>query len=281
MKYAFYPGCAGGTTAMEYNKSAVEVCAALDVEFAEMNDWSCCGASSAHSTNYNLSHALTARNLAISEKEQLPMAAICPACFVRMKDTHSRVKSGVISQDEIKELIGRPYSALFDVKHVLDIIVNDVGLEAVKKMVKKPLTGLRLVAYYGCYIVRPKELTGFDDTENPMLMDRLLSALGADIVDWSAKVDCCGGSGSFTDKTMVKELTTKIADAAREVNADMVVAACGLCQANLESRQSGGKPLPVVYFTELMGLAMGLDARKWFKKHLVSPLPILKQKGLI
>lgn len=281
MKYAFYPGCAGSTTAMEYNKSAVEVCAALGVELSELSDWSCCGASSAHSTNYTLSHALTARNLAIAEKEQLPMAAICPACFVRMKDTYRHVKEGTIPQSEISELIDKPYNASFDINHILDIIVNRVGLDAVKKMVTKPLAGLRLVAYYGCYLVRPRELTGFDDTENPMLMDKLLSVLGADVLDWSGKVDCCGGSGSFTDKVMVRELTGKIADAAREVNADMIVAACGLCQANVESRQSGGKAIPVVYFTELMGLAMGLNAGKWFKKHLVNPLPVLKHRKLI
>ena len=281
MKYAFYPGCAGGTTAKEYNKSAVEVCSALDIELSELADWNCCGASSGHSTNYTLSHALTGRNLAIAEKENLPLAAICPACFVRLKDTQNHVKKGVISQNEISELIDKPYTASFDVNHILDIIVNEAGLDAVKQLVTKPLTGLRLVAYYGCYLVRPRELTGFDDTENPKLMDSLLTALGAEVLDWSGKVDCCGGSGSFTDKAMVKELTGKIASAAREVNADMIVTACGLCQANLEARQSGGKAFPIVYFTELMGLAMGFNAGKWFKKHLISPLPILKQKGLL
>ena len=281
MKYAFYPGCAGDTTAKEYNKSAVEVCGALNIELSELADWNCCGASSGHSTNYTLSHALTGRNLAIAEKENLPLAAICPACFVRLKDTQNHVKKGVISQNEISELIDKPYTASFDVNHILDIIVNEAGLDTVKQLVTKPLTGLRLVAYYGCYLVRPRELTGFDDTENPKLMDGLLEALGAEVLDWSGKVDCCGGSGSFTDKAMVKELTGKIASAAREVKADMIVTACGLCQANLEARQSGGKAFPVVYFTELMGLAMGFNAGKWFKKHLVSPLPILKQKGLL
>ena len=280
LKYAFYPGCAGGTTAGEYNASAVSVCASLGIELEEIRGWNCCGASSAHSVNHELSLSLTGRNLAIAEKDALPMAAICPACYVRMKDTYASVKNGLLSKDEMSGLIDMPYSASHDVRHILDIIANEAGLEAVKKLTVKPLKGLRLVSYYGCYLVRPRELTGFDDTENPVLMDKLLEALGADTLDWSAKVDCCGGSGSFTDTDMVRALAGKISEYAAEVRADMIVTACGLCQANLESRQ-GRNALPVSYFTELMGLAFGLDAGKWFKKHIINPLPLLKKKGLV
>ena len=280
MRYAFYPGCAGKTTAGEYNASAIAVCASLGIELEEMQGWNCCGASSAHSVSHELSLSLTGRNLAIAEKESLPMAAICPACYVRMRDTYTGVKNGSFSEDKMSELADVQYSASFDVKHILDIIVNEAGLEAVKKLTVKPLAGLRLVSYYGCFLVRPRELTGFDDTENPVLMDKLLEAMGAETLDWSGKVDCCGGSGSFTDTDMVCELTGKVSDYAAEVRADMIVTACGLCQANLESRQ-GKNALPVSYFTELMGLAFGLDAGKWFKKHIISPLPLLKKKGLL
>lgn len=278
MKYAFYPGCAGETTAGEYNSSAVAVCASLGIELEEMHGWNCCGASSAHSTNHKLALSLTGRNLAIAERDGLHIAAICPACYIRMGDTYANVKNGLLSKDEMSALIDMPYTAAYEVKHILDIITNEAGLEAVEKLVVKPLTGLRLVSYYGCYLVRPRELTGFDDTENPVIMDKLLEAMGAETLDWSGKVDCCGGSGSFTDRDMVCGLVGKISDYAAEVRADMIVTACGLCQANLESRQ-GKNALPVSYFTELMGLAFGLDVRKWFKKHIINPFPLLKKKG--
>ena len=280
MKYAFYPGCAGGTTAGEYNSSAVAVCASLGIELEEMHGWNCCGASSAHSTNHNLALSLTGRNLAIAERSGLPMAAICPACYVRMRDAQANVKNESLSKDEMSALIDMPYTAAYDVKHIIDIITNEAGLEAVKKLTVKPLTGLRVVSYYGCYLVRPRELTGFDNTENPTIMDKLLEVIGAETLDWSAKVDCCGGSGSFTDRDMVGGLVGKISGYAAEVHADMIVTACGLCQANLESRQTKNS-LPVCYFTELMGLAFGLDAKKWFKKHIVNPLPLLKSKGFL
>jgi heterodisulfide reductase subunit B len=198
-----------------------------------------------------------------------------------MRDSYVSVKNSLVPKDKISALIDMPYTASYDVRHILDIIANDVGLEAVKKLVVKPLAGLRLVAYYGCYLVRPREITGFDDAENPLSMDKLLEALGAEVVDWAGKVDCCGGSGSFTDVDMVRELVGKISAYARDARADMIVTACGLCQANLESRQARKVALPVAYFTELMGVAFGLKAGKWFKKHIVNPFPLLKKKGIL
>ena len=281
MKYAYYPGCSGGTTAREYNESAVAVSRELGIELVELDDWSCCGASSAHSTNHTLSHSLTGRNLAIAEKQQMDTAVICPACYVRLRDTYFHVKNGGMSEEKISGLVEMPYGAKYGVDHLLDIMVNTVGLDPVRERVTKPLKGLKVVSYYGCYLVRPRELTGFDDTENPVSMDRLLEALGAEVLDWSGKIECCSGSGSFTDKGIVKKLVGGIIDAAREVQADLVVTACGLCQANLETRQSGVKKMPAAYFTELMGLAFGLDAAPWFKKHMINPVPVLKKQGLI
>ena len=163
---------------------------------------------------------------------------------------------------------------------ILTIILTMVGLIREQK-VKKPLRGLKVVPYYGCYLIRPPELTGFDDPENPQTMDRLLQALGAEVLDWRAKVDCCGGSLSLTTREVVTRLVNNIRNAADEVGAEAIVTACGLCHANLESRQVGEKPLPVFYFTELIGLAFGLDARPWLKKHLISPFELLEKHGLL
>ncbi len=280
MKYAYYPGCSQETTAKEYNESVLAVCRELGIELAELPDWNCCGASSGHAMDYWLSHALTGRNLAIAEREGMDMAVVCPACFLRLKATQHEFKSEAKLRERLPELIDLPYEAKYEVRHLLDIICNTVGLEKVKEKVKKPLTGLKVVSYYGCYLVRPPELTGFDDPENPQTMDRLLKALGAEVLDWRAKVDCCGGSLSLTKRDIVKKLVAGICDAAREAGAEAIVTACGLCDANLESRQAGNAPLPVFFFTELMGLALGCNTKAWFNKHLISSAKLLREHGL-
>jgi len=281
LKYAYYPWCSQETTSKEYNDSALAVCQKLGIELAEIPDWNCCGASSGHSTDYWLSHALTGRNLAIAEREGTDMAVVCPACFSRLKSTQHEFKTETRLKERLPELIDMPYEAKHEVKHLLDIVCNTVGIDKVKEKVKKPLTGLKLVAYYGCYLVRPPELTGFDDPENPQTMDRLLEALGAEVLDWRAKVDCCGGSLSLTRRDVVKKLVAGIFDAAHEVGAEAIVTACGLCHANLESRQAGENLLPVFYFTELIGLALGCDVQPWLKKHLISPFGLLKKHGFL
>jgi len=281
LKYAYYPGCSQETTAKEYDQSVLAVCQALGIELAELPDWNCCGASSGHSTDYWLSHALSGRNLAIAEREGLDMAVVCPACFLRLRDTRHEFKNEVRLQERLPELINMPYAAKYEVRHLLDIICNVVGIDNVKEKVKKPLTGLKVVPYYGCYLVRPPELTGFDDPENPQTMDRLLQALGAEVLDWRGKVDCCGGSLSLIKRDVVMKLVAGISESAREVEAEAIVTACGLCHANLEARQTGENPLPVFYFTELIGLAFGFDAKPWFKKHLISPFDTLRKHDLL
>jgi len=195
---------------------------------------------------------------------------------LRLKNTWHEFRNNPRLREKLPELINMPYEAKYEIRHLLDIICNTVGIDKVKDKVKKPLTGLKVVSYYGCYLVRPPELTGFDDPENPMTMDRLLEALGAEVLDWRAKVDCCGGSLLFTNRDVGGKLVAGICDAAREVGAEAIVTACGLCHANLEARQTGGNPLPVLYFTELIGLAFGFDVRHWFQKHLISPFGLLK-----
>ncbi|MFC2067467.1 CoB--CoM heterodisulfide reductase iron-sulfur subunit B family protein [Chloroflexota bacterium] len=281
MKYAYYPGCSQETVSKEYNQSAWAVCNELGIELLEISDWNCCGASSGHSTDYWASHALAGRNIAIAEREGMDIAVVCPACFLRLKDTQHEFRTETKFKEQLTELIDMPYEAKYEVRHLLDIICNTVGIEKVKGKVKKPLTGLRVVAYYGCYLVRPPEITGLDDPENPQIIERLLEALGAEVLDWRAKVDCCGGSLSLARRDVVKKLVNGICDAAHEVGAEAIVTGCGVCDANLEARQAKGKPLPILYFTELAGLAFGLDARPWLKKHLLSPLNLLGKHGLL
>ena len=284
MKYAYYPGCSMESIAADYALSVEAVCKDLGVELEELDDWNCCGASSGHCTNYRLSHALTGRNLAIAEKMGMDTAVACPACFVRLKSTIHEAREDDKLRKDIVEVIGRPYEAQYDAKNLVDIMVNDVGIEEIRKRVKKPLTGLKVVSYYGCFLVRPPKVVQFDDPENPQSLDILMDALGAEVVDWSGKVDCCGGSFSLTKQDIVRKLVSNIVDQARQAGAEAIVAACSLCLANLEQRQTVSPAMPILYFTELMGLAFGMaekEVRGWLKKRMVNPIPLLESHNLL
>ena len=283
MKYAYYPGCSLESTAREYDLSVRAVCSNLGIELAELPDWSCCGASSGHSTNRRLAHALAGRNLALAEREGLDIAVACPACYLRLRTTYKEMKDNSQQREELVKLIDMPYEARYNTRHLLDIIYNDIGLENVKKRLTKPLRGLKLACYYGCYLVRPPKVVAFDDPENPRSMDMLLDTLGAEVRDWSGKVDCCGGSLSLSKKEIAGQLVGEIVDMARKAGAEALVTACPLCQSNLEARQAGERQdkLPTFYFTELLGLAIGIaEARSWLKRHLISPSSLLDSYGL-
>ena len=175
------------------------------------------------------------------------------------------------------------YRAERGARHLLDIIVSEIGLGNMKSEVVKPLKGLKLAAYYGCYLVRPPELVAFDDPENPQCLDAMLEALGAEARDWSGKVDCCGGSLSLSKREIARRLVNELVEMAGRAGAEAMVTACPLCHANLEMRQAGtdGKKLPVFYFTELIGLALGIkEAKSWLRRHLISPSGLLTSLGL-
>lgn len=276
MKYAYYPGCSLKSTAKEFDESARAVCQQLDVQLEEIDGWVCCGASSGHSLDRWVSLALPARNMAIAEKSGLDVAVCCAACFLRLMHTRHEVQADEKVRANVEKLIGMPYQAKQRVRHLLDIIGNEVGMEALQAKVKRPLSGLKVASYYGCYLVRPPKVTHLDDPENPVLMDNIIKALGAEPVDWPGKVDCCGGSLSLTTRKVVTRLVGDIGESARAAGADVIATACPLCQANLDSRQASNG-LPVLYFTELIGLALGLPGvGKWLGKHLIDPTRSLK-----
>ncbi len=284
MRYSFYPGCTQESTAKEFGDSSRAVCRELGIELKEIPDWNCCGASSGHFLNDDLSHALPGRNLAIAEREGLDTAVVCAACYLRLRTTQHEAKNSPEFRKRLEDLIGMPYEAKYDVRHLLDISVNELGIEEIEKRVKHSLTGLKVVAYYGCYLVRPPKIVAFDDPENPTTMDRLLQALGAEVLDWGAKVDCCGGSLTLTKTGIVENLVKGLAASAQEVGAEAIVVACPMCHANLDGRQSGKDKLPILYFTELMGLAFGVskgETKGWFQKHLVSPFALLASHSLL
>jgi heterodisulfide reductase subunit B len=283
LRYAYYPGCSLEATAREYDLSVRAVCAHLGIELVEIPDWNCCGASSGHSTSRRLACILAGRNLALAEEMGMDTAVACPACYIRLRSAQNEMKQDEELRGELARLTGIGYQAEYGTRHLLDIICHEIGFENLKSKVVRPLSGLKLAAYYGCYLVRPPGLVAFDDPENPQCMDALLDTLGAEVRDWSGKVDCCGGSLSLSKRDIAFKMVGELIEMARRAGAEALVAACPLCHANLEMRQAGhnGNKMPIFYFTELMGLALGIEeAKSWLKKHLISPSGLLNSLGL-
>jgi len=281
VKYTYYPGCTIGTTAVEFGLSTDAVCEALGVELVELEDWNCCGASSAHSLDHELALRLPARNVALAQKDGLDIVAPCPACYQHVLQADRTLRENSEWRHEMEALLGFTYTGQPRIRHLLEVLTEPEVLEAVRQRVTRPLKGLRVASYYGCVLVRPPEFTGWDDPEHPTRMDRLVAALGAEPVEWSYKVDCCGASLSLSRSEVVVTLSTRLAREAQEAGADVIACACGMCQINLDTRQNLEEKIPVLYFTELMGLAFGLPGvEKWWSKHMVNPRPVLQRVGL-
>jgi len=255
---------------------------ALDIELKEVDDWCCCGASSAHNTNFDLSIALPARNLIAAEKDAMDVMVPCAACFNRFKTAEHHLKADKDLKAKIEGIVGAKYQGGIAIRNPIDIIFNDIGIDVLAEKVVKPLTGLKPVSYYGCLLLRPPEVCEFENYENPFMLDKMMKAIGADVKNWSYKTDCCGGSLAISKTAIVVEMCDRLMNGAREADANCVVTACPLCMANLDMRPSEGKKLPVFYFTELISLAMGLPGSKdTFKSHIFDPRPLLSQLGLI
>ncbi|MBU0575132.1 MAG: CoB--CoM heterodisulfide reductase iron-sulfur subunit B family protein [Proteobacteria bacterium] len=282
MKVSYYPGCSLHGTAKEYDQSVRSVSHALGIELEEIEDWSCCGATSAHSTNFKLSIALPARNLIAAEKKAQDMMIPCAACFNRFKTAERHLGQDPELKAEVEEIVGGRYQGSVAIRNPIDIIVRDIGLEALAAKVVKRLAGLKPVSYYGCLLLRPPDVCRFDDAENPVLLDRILAVLGAEVRPWSFKTDCCGGSLTISKTEIVVRMVDKLMEMAREAGANCLVTACPVCMANLDMRSSGDAGLPVFYFTELAALAMGQEGPEgWFRLHRTDPRPLLKGLQLL
>ncbi|MFZ3114336.1 MAG: CoB--CoM heterodisulfide reductase iron-sulfur subunit B family protein [Syntrophales bacterium] len=283
MKVSYYPGCSLHGTGKEFDLSVRAVSGALGVELKEIDDWSCCGASSAHATNFKLSLALPARDLMRAEKDGIrDMMVPCAACFSRLKTSQHHMDKDASLKQEVEEIVGDAYQGTMAVRNAIDVFHNLVGTQAIKGRVRKPLTGLKPVSYYGCLLLRPPKVCEFEDPENPVLLDHIMNTLGAESCKWSYKTDCCGGSLTLSKTKVVVKLVDRMMTMALEAGANCVVAACPVCMANLDMRASESLRLPVFYFTELMALAMGLEGpESWFKKHCVDPRPLLIGLGLV
>jgi len=277
MQLSFYPGCSLEGMANDYAGSIKAVFQHLDVGLVEIEDWSCCGATAAHSLDEMLAVVLPARNLALAEKLGLDIVSPCANCFNRLRFSQKMIREKAV--DIPWEVTGG-----LEIHDMTRFLAEPALIKQIEQRLVRPLAGLRVVCYYGCQMVRPPRITGFTDFENPQTLDRIAAALGAQVKDWSYKGTCCGASIGIGRKDIQDTLTARLLDKARQAGAEAIVVSCPLCQANLDiiQRRSKGAVLPVFYFTELMRLAFegGQRAGDWFKMHFADPLPLLESKGL-
>jgi heterodisulfide reductase subunit B2 len=281
VSYFFFPGCSLEGTARDFHKSTVAVARALGLDMPELPGWMCCGSTSAHQTDPLLALALPAKNLAAAQGRTV--AVCCAACYSRLKSANHDITASADTRRKVADAIGTDYDGRTPVLHLLEILARDVGLKAVAAKVTRPLTGLKVACYYGCLLSRPPEVTNFDDPENPQLMDNLMSVAGAEPLDWPHKTECCGASYSITDVQVVLRLTREVLAMAKASGADAVVTACPLCQINLDMRQKDIEKkfgesygLPIFYFTQLLGLSLGLSPKDLgLSSLIIDPMPVL------
>ncbi|WP_308621714.1 CoB--CoM heterodisulfide reductase iron-sulfur subunit B family protein [uncultured Desulfovibrio sp.] len=286
MKYAYYPGCSQEGSALDYGKSTGALCAALGIELTEIAGWSCCGSTPAHAVDTELSAALCARNLDLAARDGAEQVVTpCPSCLSNLRLAAERMKEPVF-RARVDELLDAPAAGqLPESTSVMQLIGRLYDADSLAARVTRPLTGLKIAAYYGCLMSRPADVMQFGDPENPTLMESLLAACGAEMLEFPLKTVCCGASFGIPERPLTARNSGRILDLATKLGADVIAVACPLCQMNLDLRQKQAARaedaffhMPVLYFTQLMGLAMGIAPEHLGLDQLcVSAEPLLRK----
>jgi len=269
-EYAYFPGCSLEKIGLSYHHSTIETTNKLGVELKELEDWNCCGATTYFHVDELLAYTLCARNLAMAEKENLDLVAPCSACYKNSYFTNKHLKEDPDLAEHINYALEEDnlsFSGNINVQHLIEVFVHDVGLEEIRNNVSKPLEGLRVAPYYGCQILRPKK--DDEDVEQAEFFEDLLSAIGAEPVPYPLKLKCCGGSLIISNREAALSMVRNLLQNAEDSGAKVIATACPMCQVNLECYQQQVNQefgtrfsVPVVYFTQLMGLALGIPGKK-------------------
>lgn len=289
LKYSYYPGCSLHASAGEYDLSTRELFKALGIGLTEIPDWFCCGATPAHNVDELLSLSLCAKNLELADKIEGDVAVACAACFSRLKTTQHVLGESDIKRTQVEKAIAAPVKLDSKVKHLLEILAKDLGLERLAASVNKPLSGLKVACYYGCLLTRPTDVPNLDCVEAPTIMEQVIEAVGAETVPWTHRMECCGANFTLSRPGVVIQLTNAILESAKEAGADCIMVGCPLCHGNLDIRQKEIESvyktdynLPVFYLTQLVGLSVGLGSDQLgLDAMIVNPAPLLKEKGLL
>ena len=280
-----YPGCSLDGSAIAFQSSLTRVLEKLDVEYGSLREWNCCGATSAHALDHKLSLALNLRNLAVIEEQGYDQVlAPCAACHHRLAQTQFELSENPGLLDRMNSETDLEYRGSVTVRNALDFLANDVGAGAIAARVSRPMSGLRTVCYYGCLNTRVPRMDLFDDREYPMSMDGIVTALGAETIDWSYKTECCGASLFVTNEPVQAKLVSKILKDAVARRADCIIVACPMCQNNLDTKQQAVRAqfdvdgsIPILYFTQLMGLAFGIEEAELKLHHCFVPFDTAKR----
>jgi len=289
MRYAYFPGCSLSSSGYDFNLSFKFVAKALGIDLVEVRDWVCCGASSAHATSHLLSAALPVLNLSHAEQDGFDkLIAPCLACLSRFKAANIEMKHDADLRAKIYQAFDYKYQGKVKVYHPLEVFL-EMGLDKIRERVRKKLSGLKIACYYGCVLTRPPKIARFDNVEDPQSMDSIVRALGATSIEWSFKTECCGVSMTLTRSDMVLKLSNDILREAKEAGANVIAVACPLCQANLDGRQRQIEEtykvsyrIPILYITQLMGLAFGSFIKEvGIQKLITSPREVLGSVGLM
>ncbi len=289
LSYSYYPGCSLHASAREYDESTRGLFKALRIGLVEVPDWLCCGATPAHNVDELLSLSLCAKNLELASGVEGDLAVACAACFSRLKTTQHTLAANDDKRQQVAYALDGPLAIGKSVKHLLEILAKDLGLEQLSAAVQKPLSGLKVACYYGCLLTRPPDVPQLDCTEAPTIMERVIAAAGAETVTWSHRLECCGANFTLSRPGVVLKLSGDILASAKRAGADCLMVACPLCHGNLDIRQqeieaaSGERyAMPVFYMTQLLALAAGVAPGKLgFDSMITNPVPLLKEKHLL
>ena len=289
MRFAYFPGCSLSSSGYDYDLSLKYVARALGIDLVEVRDWVCCGASSAHATSHLVSVALPVLNLSHAEKDGFEkLIAPCLACLSRFKAANVELEHDPKLRSEIHEVFDYKYQGKVKVYHPLEVFL-EMGLDKIREKIKTKLSGLKIACYYGCVLTRPPQIAQFDNVEDPQSMDSVVRILGAEPLEWSYKTECCGVSMTLTRSDIVLKLSNDILRAAKEAGANAIAVSCPLCQANLDGRQRQIEEtynvryqIPIIYITQLMGLAFGAFPKEvGIQKLITSPREALGSVGLM
>jgi heterodisulfide reductase subunit B len=289
MRFAYFPGCSLSSSGYDYDLSLKYVAKALGIDLVEVTDWVCCGASSAHATSHLLSVALPVLNLSHAERDGFEkLIAPCLACLARFKAANVELEHDAELKNKIHEVFDYKYEGKVRVYHPLEVFL-ELGMEKIQERMRKRLSGLKIACYYGCVFTRPPKIMRFDNVENPRSMDTIVKTLGATPLEWSFKTECCGVSMTLTRSDIVLKLSNDILREAKEAGANAIAVACPLCQANLDGRQRQIEEtykvrygIPILYITQLMGLAFGAFPKEvGIQKLITSPREVLGSIGLM
>ncbi|KAA0003455.1 MAG: heterodisulfide reductase, subunit B [Thermoplasmata archaeon] len=297
MKLPYYPGCTLKKNAKNFEISAMAAAKHLGIELIELPRWNCCGAVSSLTSDDVMHHVAAIRNLVRVQQmnddgileNEYRLIVLCSMCFNVLKRSNMLVTSNASMLNTINSFMDTEpdYEGTVEVKHFLEILRDEIGFERLKNAVRNPLKGLKISPYYGCTLLRPKEI-GIDDAESPSIMENLIEALGGDVADNPYKSLCCGSYHTVGNAEVVAQRTYKIIEGARRNGADVIITSCPLCAFNLDNRQAlteklypGFKRMPILYFTQLMALAFGYEKEAGFDGNFINPIPLLEEKGLI